>query len=173
VRKRSRPPACRFSLQAFWFVRGLNIIRLEEVPIPDLAALRRAVRPYRRRRSVALYLNRDDCQTGSVWAYFSGARAWVAHFDFPGGTDAYARSTRGLARLPERIGFMIDNGQEDFVHRSWTIPRADGLRALEYFFLHGERHSGLDWVERPGNLWQPAYPQKALGLTRKTRPRPR
>ncbi len=154
--KHSRVPKCRFSLRAYWFVRGLNIIRKEEVPIPDLAAFRRAVRPYLRRRSVALYLNRDEFQTGGVWAYFSGARAWVAHFDFPGGADTYACSTRGLSRLPERIEFRIDNGQVDEVHKSWTIPKADGMRALEYFLLHGERHPRIHWVQKPGDLWAPA-----------------
>ena len=156
--KRSRVPQCRFSLKAYWFVRGLNIIRAEEVQIPDLTAFRRAVRPYLRRSYVALYLNRDDFQTGGVWVHFSGPRAWVAHFDCPGGTDAYARSTSGLGRLPERIGFRIDNGQVDEVHKSWTVPRADGMRALEYFLLHGERHPRLRWVEQPGDLRQPAEP---------------
>lgn len=154
--KRSRIPKCRFSLEAFWFVRGLNIIRKEKVPIPDLASFRRAARPYLRRRFMALYLNRDEFQTGGVWAHFSGPRAWVAHFDFPGGTDAYACSTGGLGRLQEHIEFRIDNGQVDEVHKSWTIPRADGVRALEHFFLQGERHPRLHWVEQPGDLWEPS-----------------
>jgi hypothetical protein len=91
-----------------------------------------------------------------VWAHFAGPRAWVTHYERPGGVDAHARSTRGLKGLPERIGFRIDNGQEDEVHRSWTVPRTDGMRALEYFLLHGERHPDLDWVEQPGDLWQSA-----------------
>ena len=61
--------------RVFWFVRGLNIIRTEEVPIPNRSAFRRAVRPYRRRRYMALYLNRDDFQTGGVWADFTGPAA--------------------------------------------------------------------------------------------------
>lgn len=164
--KRSRVPKCQYSLQAYWFVRGLNIIRAKEFPIPDLAVFRRVVRPYRRRRWVALYLNRDECQAGCVWAHFNGKRAWVTHFDCPGGIDSYAHSTRGLKGLPERIGFQIDNGQLDEVHRFWTISRADGMRALEYFLLHGERHPNLNWLEQPDDLWQPAYPTKARQLSR-------
>ena len=156
MRKRPPTPKCRFSLRAYWFVRGFNIIRKKEFPIPDLAALRRAVRPYRNRRYVALYLDRDDFQTGGVWAHFTGQRAWIVHFDSPGGTDAYPRSSRGLRRLPEQIGFRLDNGQVDEVHKSWTVPRRSGMIALEYFLLHGKRQPGLDWVERPGDLSQPA-----------------
>jgi len=158
-RKGSGTPNCRFSLRGFWFVRGLNIIRLEKALIPDLSAFQRAIRPYRRRQYIALYLDRDDFQTGGVWAHFSGLRAWVAHFDFPGGCDAYAQSTRGLGRLPERIGFRIDNGQVDEVHKSWTITRDEGLQALKYFLLHGERLPRLKWVEQPGDLWKPALQQ--------------
>jgi hypothetical protein len=161
VGKTRRVPKCRFSLRAFWFVRGLNIIRTEEVPIPDRAAFRREVRPYRRRRYMALYLNRDDFQTGCVWADFTGPRAWVAQFVFPGGTGTYACSTRGLARLPERIVFRIENEQVDEVHKSWTIPKEDGMRAFEHFLLHGERHPRLTWVEQPGDLWEPAEPSAA------------
>jgi hypothetical protein len=156
VARCSQPPKSRFSLRSFWFVRGLNIIRAEHIPIPDLAAYRRSVRPYRHRAYAALYLNRDEFQTGGVWAHFSGPRAWVAHFDYPGGIDSYARSTRGLGRVPVRFGFRIENGQVDEVHRTWTIPRADGMRALEHFLLHGERHPKLDWLEQPCDLGQPA-----------------
>jgi hypothetical protein len=148
-------PKSRFLLRAFWFVRGLNIIRKEEHPIPDLAALRRSMRPYRRRQSVALYLDRDDFETGGVWAHFTGDRAWLAHFDCPGGADSYAHDPRFRGPRMACIGFRLNNGQVDDIHPAWTVTREKGIKALGYFFLHGERDPNLLWVEQPASLQKP------------------
>jgi hypothetical protein len=133
-----------FSLRAFWFVRGE--VRSDELPIPFVAAWRRAVKPYRRRRSVALYLDRDHFESGGVWAHFTAERAWVVHYDCPGGPPTEARSSAGPGRLPRSIPFRLDNGQMDNVDRERTIPRAEGMRALEYFLLHGRVDPELRWV---------------------------
>lgn len=141
-----------FTLRAFWFVRGLNIIRKDEKNVVDLPALRRLIRPYRRRQSFALYLDRDDFETGGVWAHFMRDRAWLAHFDFPGGTDSYARDPTINASDDERIGFRLNNGQVDQIHPSWTVTRNEGIKALEYFLVHGEQDPSLQWVSQPGDL---------------------
>src|SRR5215475_11244591 len=103
----------RFSLGIYWFVRGLNIIRQEHRPVPDLGTFRRLIRPYRRRQWIALYLDRDNLETGGVWGHFTQERAFVAHFDFPGGNDSYACDPR-IGRLQNpMIGFRLNNGQVD------------------------------------------------------------
>jgi hypothetical protein len=119
---------------------------------------------------MALYLNRDDFQTGGVWADFTGPRAWVAQFVFPGGTGTYACSTHGLARLPERIVFRIENEQVDEVHKSWTFPRENGMRAFEHFLLHGERHPRLKWQSSRATCGsRPNHPlQRITGTLRLT-----
>lgn len=147
--KRSPQVRSRFSLRAFWFVRGLNDVRSEEFAVPNLTTFRQCVRPYRRRQVIALYLDRDRFETGGVWAHFNGPRCWVTFYDHPGGTDWHARSIRRLGQLPDEIEFLIDNGQADLIHRSWTVSRCEGMQALEHFLIHGQRHPDLKWGESP------------------------
>jgi len=49
----------------------------------------------------------------------------------------------GYSGPDEMVGFLLDNGQLDEIHRYWTVTRAEGLRALDYFLLHGERDPSL------------------------------
>jgi hypothetical protein len=53
------------------------------------------------------------------------------------------------------IGFELSNGQMDDIHPYWTVARAEGLQALEYFLEHGERDPGLSWVSQPMSLERP------------------
>jgi hypothetical protein len=53
------------------------------------------------------------------------------------------------------VGFLPDNGQLDHLHRYWTVTRAEGRRALEYFLKNGESDPGLSWVEQPASLQEP------------------
>jgi hypothetical protein len=59
-------------------------------------------------------------------------------------------------RGEEMIGFLLDNGQLDKIHRYWTVARGEGLRALEYFLQHGQRDPRLNWVQGPESLQEPA-----------------
>jgi hypothetical protein len=74
-----------------------------------------------------------------------------------GGVDSYCRDL-GYSGPDEMVGFLLDSGQLDHLHRYWTITRAEGLRALGYFLQHGERDPGLSWVEQPQSLQEPAEP---------------
>lgn len=128
-----------FTLQAYWFPNSLNIIRKQVRPVPDLATFRRLIRPYRRRQSIALYLKRDDFATGGVLAHFTGLRAWVCHYDCPGGIYSHAYDADYRGPREGSLGFRLDNGQVDDIHPSWTVSRAAGIRALEYFLGCGDR----------------------------------
>ena len=141
----AKPGKSTFTLRAFWFVPGE--IRTEERRVRSLSDWRRAVKPYRRRQSVALYLDPGGADAGGMWAHFTGRRAWVLHLDRMGGDTLEARSTAGIKGVPRMIGFRLDNGQVDQVERERTIPRADAMRALEHFLLHGRTHPELRWSE--------------------------
>jgi hypothetical protein len=153
--KAQRAVKSGFLLRAFWFVRGLNIIRSSEHRLTDLATLRWFLRPYRRRRSVALYLDRDGGEAGSLLAHFTGDRAWLAYFDCPGGIDFYACVPSSRHLQPARIAFRLSNGQVDQIHPAWTVTREEGLTALGYFLVHGKRDPGLLWLEQPASLEKP------------------
>jgi hypothetical protein len=104
-----------------------------------------------------VFLERDGGESGAVWVHLTGDRAWVTHFTEMGGVDSYCRDL-GYSGPDEMVGFLIDNGQLDHLHRYWTVRRAEGMRALEYFLQHGERDPGLSWVEQPQSLQEPAEP---------------
>ena len=142
----------------------LRIITFTTVPdvswsevVQYARTIRRRVERYRDEERLVVSLERDGGEAGSVYVHITGDRAWVGHFTQPGGIDSWCRD-RDDAGSDKMLGFLLDNGQLDQVHRSWTIPRADGTRALEYFLLHGDRDPGLDWVSEPPSLQEPAYP---------------
>jgi hypothetical protein len=143
------PVPSGFSLQVVWFVpsrRGGPRHAVSEV-----ADMRRLLAPYRDHERLVVYLDRDGGESGSVWIHVTGNRAWVTHFDQLGGVDSYCRDI--AYHGPDRmIGFLLSNGQEDKIHRYWTVSRAKALRALEHFLQSGERDPRLSWGEPPLSL---------------------
>jgi hypothetical protein len=142
---RDDPPPPGFSIQVVQFAPkregGLR------QPVSTIAALRRVLAPYKRHERLVVYLDRDAGESGSVWVHLTGKRAWVTHFTQPGGVDSYCRDA-DYCGPDEMLGFLLSNGQLDNIHRCWTVTRAQGLHALEYFVRHGERDPGLSWVEQ-------------------------
>jgi hypothetical protein len=120
------------------------------IALADVGALRAALPPYSNHERLVVCLDKDAGETGSVWVHLSADRAWVTHFTQLGGADSYARdeSYRG----DEMVGFLLDNGQLDEIHRYWTVTRSQGLQALAYFAQHGQRDPGLSWVQEPASL---------------------
>jgi hypothetical protein len=123
--------------------------------VSTVTALRRVLAPFRAHEQLVVYLDRDNGEAGSVWVHLTGDRAWVVHFTEPGGVDSYCHDL-GDSVPDQMVGFLLDNGQLDDIHRYWTVTRAEGLRALEYFLQHGERDPVLSWVESPESLQEPA-----------------
>ncbi len=99
--------------------------------------------PYRDVERLVVELDRAGGELGCVWVHFTGERAWVTHWETVGGSDLYCRATDGFTS-PDSVGFLLTNGQLDRIHPGWTVPRADGWRALEYFLGHGDVHPGLE-----------------------------
>ena len=149
---RDEPAPAGFTVQVVWFTP-----KREGGPrhsVSTVTALRRVMAPYKGHERLVVYLDRDGGESGSVWVHLTGDRAWVTHFTQPGGVDSYCRD-REYAGPDQMVGFLLSNGQLDDIHRYWTVRRAEGLRALEYFVRHGERDPGLSWVEQPQSLQEP------------------
>jgi hypothetical protein len=150
---REEPAPPGFSVQVVWFAPTREGGPRHRVP--TVAALRRVLAPYKEHERLVIYLDRDGGESGSVWVHLTGDRAWVTHFTQLGGVDSYCRDPGG-SPPDQTIGFLLSNGQEDDIHRSWTVTRAHGFRALEYFLRHRGRDPGLSWVEQPSSLQEPA-----------------
>jgi hypothetical protein len=145
-------PQPGLTLEVTWFQPSRG--GTPRLPVSDLAALRRLLTPYRDHERLVLCLDRDEGESGSVWVHLTGDRAWVTHFAQLGGVDSYCRD-KGY-RGEELVGFLLDNGQLDQIHRYWTVARGEGFRALEYFLKHGQRDPSLSWVQGPKSLQAPA-----------------
>jgi hypothetical protein len=123
--------------------------------VATISELRRLLQPYKNHERLAIYLDRDLGEAGSVWVHSTGDRAFVTHMTQPGGVDSHCRSKENGPDAT--IGILLSNGQEDMIHWSWTVPHSDGLRALEYFLECGERDPKLCWVSEPNRpLDEPA-----------------
>ncbi|WP_157369149.1 hypothetical protein [Zavarzinella formosa] len=155
--RRADPAPSGFAVNVIWFtpVRAGGPYH----PVTSVAGLLAVLEPYRDHERLAVFLNRDGGDNGAVWVHLTGDRAWVTHFTEMGGIDSYCRDA-GYGGPDEMVGFLLDNGQLDDIHRYWTVTRAGGLQALKYFLLHGERDPGLSWVEQPQSL-QDAEPGDA------------
>jgi hypothetical protein len=150
---RDEPAPPGFSVQVVWFTP-----KREGGPrhsVSTAAALRRMLAPYKGHERLVVYLNRDGGESGMVWVHLTGDRAWATHFTQPGGVDSYCCDP-GYTGPDQMVGFLLSNGQLDSIHRYWTVTRAKGLQALEYFVRHGERDPSLSWVAEPKSLQKPA-----------------
>ena len=156
--RRDEPSPSGFAVHVIWYtpVRSGGPYH----SVTTVADLHAVLRLYWDHERLAVFLNRDGGDSGAVWVHLTGDRAWVTHFTEMGGADSYCRDAR-YSGPDEMVGFLLDNGQLDDIHRYWTITRAEGLRALEYFLLQGERDPGLSWVEQPQSLQEPAEPRAA------------
>jgi hypothetical protein len=154
---RDEPAPRGFAVHVIWYtpVRAGSPYQ----SVTTVADLQAVLRPYWDHERLAVFLDRDGGESGAVWVHLTGDRAWVVYFTEMGGVDSYCRDA-GYSGPDELVGFLLDNGQRDDIHRYWTVTRAEGLRALEYFLLHGERDPGLSWAE-PTQSLQDAEPGAA------------
>lgn len=138
-----------FSVHVAWFTPSRESSPRQ--PVSTVDVLRQVLAQYQNHERLVVFLDRDDFESGGVWVHVTGDRAWVSHFTMPGGVDSYCCDP-DYTGPDTMVGFLLSNGQLDNIHRYWTVTRADGLRALEYFLLHGERDPDLNWVAEPQSL---------------------
>ena len=140
-----------YRLELTWFALSRDT---ELHPVADIDSLRRLLASHRDAERLAVYLERDEGERGSLWVHLTDERAWVTHWEQVGGPDSYCRDA-AYRGTDEMVGFLLPNGQEDEIHRAWTVSRVEGLNALEFFFLHGERDPSLTWEQEPETLQEP------------------
>lgn len=150
--RRDEPAPPGDTVQVVWFVPTRE--GGPRHPVGSLTALRNVLAPYRDHERLVVYLDRDGGESGSVWVHLTGDRAWVSHTTQPGGIDSYGCDP-GSRDSGERIGFLLSNGQRDEIHRYWTVTRAEGFRALEYFHCCGEPDPWLTWADEVPSWEQP------------------
>lgn len=131
-----------FSCHVCWFEPERGSGGLHHVA--RVSELRRLLQPYENHERLVIYLDRDLGESGSVWVHITGQRAFVSHTTLPGGIDSYCRDSSCKSRN-DTVGFLLSNGQLDEFHWTWTVPRTDGVKALEYFLEHGDRDPSLSW----------------------------
>jgi hypothetical protein len=149
---RDQPIPPGFTIQVTWFVPSRETGPLHSVTSAE--DVRHILGPYQNHERLFIDASRDGGDSGYVFVHLTGDHAFVAHFTQPGGIDSYC-CDRSQFRSDVVIGFKLDNGQLDKFPRFWTVSRADGLKAIEYFVEHGERDPSLDWVEQPQSLEEP------------------
>jgi hypothetical protein len=49
-----------------------------------------------------------------------------------------------------RLTFTLSTGREDEYPASWAVPGEDATRALEHYFLTGQRPSFIHWHDESG-----------------------
>jgi hypothetical protein len=115
--------------------------------IRDLEELQERLTGVAKELRLALIAEIDGGQGDLLLIHLTGDRAWVAHFESHQGGDSYAFDPTHPRSTVEGVAFRLSNGQEDVVHRHWTIGRTEALQALEYFTLSGQRSPLLAWDE--------------------------
>jgi hypothetical protein len=113
----------------------------------DLQQLQDALATVADEPRLALAAEIDRGRSGMLIIHLTGDRAWVTHMESDEGGDTYAIDPVWRGGSIEGVRFRHSNGQEDMVHRRWTVSRAEALQALEYFAVSGQRPLSLVWDE--------------------------
>jgi hypothetical protein len=143
--------------------------------VVDIGQFRRLIAPYRTKKHLNLMLQKvlprgidpnklhklpleegaavgvsfaSDRAVVKYWSQLAGERAPVelaSHQDYEGPDK--------LLAFPE---YFVPGGVVD-VHPYWTVTRAEGIQALDYFVRHGSREPAFSWVEvyDPESVEQP------------------
>ena len=82
-------------------------------------------------------------------------RAVLLYFRYDGDAGLTSRDPAYAGPSDAMLDFRLSNGQVDTYPACWTIPLADGVRALEYAFLHRERAPWVTWNDESAqDGWQ-------------------
>jgi hypothetical protein len=105
--------------------------------------VRGALKPLRGADFAEVRVGRDD---GAMRALFHAGDA-VLFLDDDEGGAAYT-SRGGGAEQP--VEFRRATGETEQHPRSWTVPADHAIRALEHYFLTGQRPSFVHWHQESG-----------------------
>src|SRR6266851_2746271 len=104
--------------------------------------VRRALKDARKSDRAEVVVRREG---GSLTGLFSGGQAVLFLTGGEGEPGFSSRSPRYTGSQDARLTFTLSNGQEDEYPASWAVPGEDATRALEHYFLTGQRPSFIHW----------------------------
>ncbi|HYR21286.1 MAG TPA: Imm1 family immunity protein, partial [Myxococcales bacterium] len=109
--------------------------------------VRRALKDARKSDRAEVVVRRED---GSLTGLFSGGQAVLFLAGGEGEPSFSSRSPRYTGSQDARLTFTLSNDQEDEYPASWAVPGEDATRALEHYFLTGQRPSFIHWHDESG-----------------------
>ncbi len=122
--------------------------------------VRRALKDARKSDRAEVAVRRED---GFLTGLFSGGQAVLFLTRGEGEPGFSSRSARYTGSQDARLTFTLSNGQEDEYPASWAVPGEDATRALEHYFLTGQRPSFIHWHDENRETKNTARPQGGRG----------
>jgi len=109
--------------------------------------VRRALKDARRSDRAEVAVRREG---ESLTGLFSGGQAVLLLSGDEGEPRLSSRNPRFKGSQDARLSFTLVTGQQDDYPASWAVPGEDATRALEHYFLTGQRPSFIHWHEESG-----------------------
>jgi len=105
------------------------------------ADVRRALRDIRKADRADVWVRRSEAALGAL--FHDGKAVLLLTAD--DGLLASSRDSRHAGEDPARLRVRRASGDEEEYPSSWAVPGDDAARALEHFFLTGQRPSFIHW----------------------------
>jgi ribosome maturation factor RimP len=109
--------------------------------------VRRALKDARRSDRAEVAVRRED---GSLTGLFSAGQAVLFLTGGEGEPAFSSRNPKYTGSPDARLTFTLVNGREEEYPASWAVPGEDATRALEHYFLTGQRPSFIHWHDESG-----------------------
>jgi ribosome maturation factor RimP len=109
--------------------------------------VRRALRDARRSDRAEVVVRREG---ESLTGLFSGGQAVLFLTGGEGEPRFSSRNPRFQGSPDAHLPFTLSDGREEGYPGSWAFPGEDATRALEHYFLTGQRPSFIHWHDESG-----------------------
>jgi ribosome maturation factor RimP len=109
--------------------------------------VRHALKEARRSDRAEVAVRRED---GSLTGLFSSGQAVLFLTGGEGEPAFSSRNPKYTGSHDARLTFTLVNGREEDYPASWAVPGEDATRALEHYFLTGQRPSFIHWHDESG-----------------------
>ena len=104
--------------------------------------VRRALKEARRSDRAEVAVRREG---ESLTGLFNAGQAVLFLTGGEGEPGFSSRNPKYTGNPDARLTFTLSNGREDEYPASWAVAGADATRALEHYFLTGQRPSFIHW----------------------------
>jgi hypothetical protein len=90
----------------------------------------------------------------SLFALINGDRGWLMYLRANGDAGFSSRNPDYADPEDAVIDYVLSNGQRDEYPASWALPKAEVLRALEFFAENAGRLRSCSGTTIPGMAWK-------------------